>query len=124
MYDIYPTGHQCAIIFQLNWRSLALSSLKTLETLKKIKPYFLVVHMGSGQSAVYNRKYEKMFEGASSHLISYATQHSTQVSVGFRLTLPEQQPSWMFPEMRELCTCYYLYKDGITVAELRKIPED
>lgn len=101
-----------------------MSSLKTLETLKKIKPYFVVVHMGSGQSAVYNRKYEKMFEGASSRLLNYATQYSTQVSVGFRLTLPEQQPSWMLPEMRELCTCYHLYKDGVAASELRRIPED
>lgn len=108
----------------INWRSLLLSTLKTLETLKEIKPYFVVVHMSSGRSAVYNRKYEKMFEGASSRLISYAVQYGTQVSVGFRLTLPEQQPSWMLPEMREGCTCYHLYKDGAAVSELRRIPED
>lgn len=108
----------------INWRSLLLSTLTTLETLKEIKPYFVVVHMSSGQSAVYNRKYKKMFEGASNRLISYAAQYATQISIGFSLTLPEQQPSWMVPKMREGCTCYHLYKDGATVSELRRIPED
>lgn len=38
-YDIYPNGRQMSYNRRyINWRSLLLSTLKTLETLKEIKP--------------------------------------------------------------------------------------
>lgn len=85
-----------------------------------IKPYFLVIHKGSGQSAVYNRKYEKEFEGASCNLINHAIENHTRVQDGFKLTYPEQQPSWMTPKIKEDCICYHLYDDNSTTRKVKE----
>lgn len=90
---------------------------------RRITPYFIVVHSPSGKSAVYNRNYEKLFEGASDRLIAYARTHNTQITSGFRLTLPEQQPTWMRPELEDECVGYHTYNDGSTMKEINSVPE-
>lgn len=98
--------------------------MRIRDELKLTKPYMLVVHTENGKSAVYNRKYEKIFEDASQELINYAKKNNTQVRPGFRLTLPEQQPSWVTvkADMEEHCVCYHLYNDGTKTSEIKKIP--
>ena len=95
----------------------------TMSKLKQIKPYFLVIHRESGKSAVYNRKYELMFESASAQLIDFAERYHAQTEPGFKLTYPAQQPSWMRPDIEGECVNYHLYNDGATVEALRAIPE-
>jgi hypothetical protein len=92
--------------------------------LKLTKPYMLVIHTKIGKSAVYNRNYERIFEGASQELIDYAKKNNTQVRPGFKLTLPEQQPSWVLSEseMEDQCICYHLYNDVSKTSEIKKIP--
>lgn len=90
--------------------------------LTAIKPYYLVIHEISRQSAVYNRSYEKIFEDASDKLINYANRNHAQFEVCFRLTKPEQLPSWMASEMKADCVCYHLYNDDSTITEIRRIP--
>ncbi|MCL4296181.1 MAG: hypothetical protein KJ077_10655 [Anaerolineae bacterium] len=93
------------------------------DKLKLFKPYFLILHPQTGKTAVYNRKYEKMFEAASAELIGYAVKHNTQVAPGFGLTKPEQQPSWISEEIKEQCIGYHLYSDTSTTPQIKKIPE-
>jgi hypothetical protein len=100
-----------------------MSKIKEYRNLKRIKPYLLVIHPRSGNSAAYDRKYQLMFEGASQHLIDRAKAHHTQIKQGFNLTEPEQQPSWMTPDKQEECICYHLYNDASDIDELRNIPE-
>lgn len=87
------------------------------------RPYLLVLHPESGQSAAYNRRYRLMFEDASVELIGHAMKHHSQVKAGFRLSLPEQQPSWMGEEIEGECICIHTYKDGAPRAWYEAIPE-
>lgn len=100
-----------------------MNSLKTLTRLKTFKPYLVVFHPESNHSAVYNRRYEMMFEGASAILINHAINHHTAKYDGYHLSEPEQQPSWMRPEIKDQCIRYFLYNDASDVTHLRKIPE-
>ena len=100
-----------------------MSSLDTITQLKTFKPYLLVFHPESRRSAVYNRKYEMMFERASTMLTNYAIENHTETYSGFDLSEPEQKPSWMMPEMRGQCIQYFLYNDASDITHLRKIPE-
>jgi hypothetical protein len=93
------------------------------DNLKAIKPYLLVIHPKTGNTAVYDRKYQLMFEGASQRLIRHAESHHTQVGQGFKLSYPEQQPSWMSSEKQEECILYHLYKDSSNIVTIRSIPE-
>jgi len=90
--------------------------------LLKATPYLVVVNTEGGQSAVYNRHYELIFEGASQRLLAYAARWNTQVKRGFTLSQPEQQPSWFVPETEQECVSYHLYKDTSSERELRSIP--
>jgi len=54
-----------------------MSKKSEYEDLKSIKPYLLVIHPGSGNTAAYDRKYRLMFEGASQRLIRHAEAHHT-----------------------------------------------
>lgn len=64
-----------------------------------------------------------MFEAASPQLINYAIHNHTQSSTGFKLTSPEQQPSWISSDMKDKYVCYFFYNDGSDIVNLRKIPE-
>ncbi len=96
---------------------------KLREIYRRIKPYYLVVHLATGQAAVYDRKYQKMFDDASSQLINFAMNHHTQVQKGFGLTLPEQQPTWMKPGMEAECIGYHVYSDASSTRYIGEIPE-
>lgn len=87
------------------------------------KPYYLVLHPESGKTAVYNRKYEKLFEDASNELTGYAVKHNTQIAPGLGLTQPEQQPSWIKDEMKEECVGYHLYSDTTPISQIKRIPD-
>lgn len=88
----------------------------------KNAPYFLVVHSGSDHSAVYNRHYELLFEGASDDLLVYAVRFNTQVRLGFGLSRRDQQPSWMRPGMMARCVEYHLYDHKSSLEEISAIP--
>lgn len=90
--------------------------------LLKYAPYYLVVHSGSGYSAVYNRGYELLFEDASDQLLAYAVRFNTQVQLEFGLTLQKQRPSWMRPGMEARCVGYHLYNGEMGLSEVRSIP--
>lgn len=96
---------------------------KTSNKSNESTPYLVVVYSGSGLSAVYNRHYELIFEGASERLLAYAAQWHTTITLGLIVTQPEQQPSWMIPDIEDKCVCYHLYKDSTSKRELRNIPE-
>lgn len=90
----------------------------------RIKPYLIIVHPPSGNAAVYNRDYEKLSEWASERLIAYASQNNTQVEHGFKLTKPEQQPSWLTDSVKAECVSYHVYNDGSSTKQIGDIPEE
>lgn len=91
----------------------------------QIKPYYIIVHPPSGNAAVYNRKYEKMSEWASSRLIDYAINHHTQVTNGLKpMDDPHQRPSWMTPGMEADCVGYHTYNDKTSTERIGNIPEE
>lgn len=96
---------------------------KLREIYRRTKPYYLIVHPATGQAAVYDRGYKKMFDDASSQLISFAMEHHTQVREDFNLTLPDQQPIWMKPGMETECIGYHLYSDTSSTRSIGEIPE-
>lgn len=79
--------------------------------------FYMLVMCDPNYYAIYNRKYELVSENAPKKDVLWIAQHrATQVRNGFRLTAPEQQPSWMKDELQNQCVCYHLYKDS----DLRK----
>lgn len=95
---------------------------RSMSEVLETTPYLVVVNTEGGESAVYNRYYQLMFEGASQRLLAYAARWNTQVTRGFTLSQPEQQPSWFLPGAEEECVCYHLYKGTTPERELRSIP--
>ncbi len=100
-----------------------MSRQREYDHLKSIKPYLLVIHPETGYTAVFDRKYQLMFESASQRLVRHAEAHHTQATQGFDLTRPDQQPSWMTADKQGGGVLYHLYKDSSPIDEIRNIPE-
>lgn len=105
-----------------------MNNIKKTKMLPRLaKPYMLVIC--GGHSAIYNRKYKLVGEYVPKELIRHAEEHHTQIEFGFKLSLPEQQPSWLrdkpfrtsYPSE---CICIHLFKDSSTDQWVRAIPYD
>ena len=90
---------------------------------KALIPYLIVFYPISENTAVYNRDYQLIFEGASQALIQFAENRSSLlIQTGFNLSDPKQQPSWINENIKQDCLLYFCYNDGTDDLDLQKIP--